>query len=194
MKKIDEEKILKMYSGLLSDSEAEELKNSLDNSSDPENFTSRLEDELTDMKEIYQNYPEPNYFHNLSNTVISKVEESKTSMFQPSFAYALAIAIVVFVASQLMNFNTVDSNSEYAAMINASDLEEYVSLDQLLDMDEFAEVIISDSNELDYAEYLLSNTGPTEMFQASEENEILNLLDESVEEAIFNELVNKKIL
>ncbi|NOX65244.1 MAG: hypothetical protein GXO85_05450 [Chlorobi bacterium] len=193
MKKIDEEKILKMYSGLLSDSEAEELKNSLDNSSDPENFTSRLEDELTDMKEIYQNYPEPNYFHNLSNTVISKVEESKTSMFQPSFAYALAIAIVVFVASQLMNFNTVDSNSEYAAMINASDLEEYIS-DQLLDMDEFAEVIISDSNELDYAEYLLSNTGPTEMFQASEENEILNLLDESVEEAIFNELVNKKIL
>ncbi|VAX26693.1 hypothetical protein MNBD_IGNAVI01-638, partial [hydrothermal vent metagenome] len=121
-------------------------------------------------------------------------EETRTTLFQPSFAYALVIALVVFIASQLVNFNVVDSDSEYAALINASDLEEYISADQLLDMDEFAEVIISDSDELDYAEYLLSNTEPTEMFQSSEENEILNLLDESVEEAIFNELVNKKIL
>jgi len=194
MMKIDEERILKMYSGLLSDSEAEELKNSFGNSSDTENFKSKLEGELTDMKKVYHNYPEPNYFHNLSNTVISKVEESKTSMFQPSFAYALAIAIVVFVASQLMNFNTVDSDSEYASLINASDIEEYISVDQLLEMDEFTEVIISNSDELDYAEYLLNNTEPTDMFQSSEENEILNLLDKSVEEAIFNELMNKKIL
>lgn len=194
MKKIDEEKILRMYSGLLSDSEVEKLKNSLGKSVDLEYFESKIEDELTDMKEIYQNYPEPNYFHNLSNTVISKAEETKTPMFQPSFAYALVIAFVVFIASQLVNFNVADSDSEYAALINASDLEEYISVDQFLDMDELSEAIISDSDELDYAEYLLSNTEPAEMFQSSEENEILNLLDESVEEAIFNELVNKKIL
>jgi len=194
MKKVDEEKILRMYSGLLSDSEAEELKNSLDNSGDLENFKSKIEDELTEMKEIYQNYPEPNYFHNLNSTVISKAEETKTRMFQPSFAYALVIAFVVFIASQLVNFNVVDSDSEYTALINASDIEEYISADQFLDMDEFAEVIISDSDELDYAEYLLSNTKPVGMFQSSEENEILNSLDKSVEEAIINELMNKKIL
>ena len=193
MKK-NEEEILKLFSGLLSDSEAEELKSNLDNSGSLKDFNSRLENELAEMKEVYKNYPEPNYFYNLSNSVITKAEEKRASFFQPSFAYALVIAFVVFVASQLVNFDAVNSNPEYAALINASDLEDYILFDQFADLDEFTDALISDSNELDYTEYLLSGVDQTEMFQTFDENEILNLLDESTEEAILNELANKKIL
>ncbi len=194
MKMNDEEKILKMISGLLNNSETEGLKRDLEDSTELKNFKLHLEDELSEMKEVYQSFPEKNYFYSLSNSVLNKTEERKTSFSQPSFAYALLIAFVVFVTSQLIDFKTNNFNSEYTSLINASDIENYISFDQVIDIGELTDILISDNDELDYAGYLLSNTDPLNMFQSYEENEIINLLDESVEDAIVNELTNKKIL
>ena len=174
--------ITRMYSGLLNSADAEDLKIN--------NFEAELETELSEMKEVYQSYPDQSYFNNLSSRIINKAEQAKTYKSQPSFAYAFAIAVVVFITSQMFYLNSTNINTDYSNLMNAEDIGEYLSFDQSFELEDFDEVIDTEI-DLDYATYLLSNTQSTGSFQSSVENEILNLMDESIETEIYNELASK---
>ena len=193
MKKIDKEKMLKLYSGLLYPDEAEELKTEIEKSNDLKNFKVELETNLAELKEVYQSYPDQSYFNNLSNSIIKKAEEVDSYKFQPSFAYAFAIAVVIFISSQLFNFNSTNFKNNYSDLFDTSDIEEYLSLYQSSELNDFSEFIDTEI-EFDYTAYLLSNGISTESFQSSVENEILDLLDENTAEKIYNEILYKKIL
>lgn len=184
MKKDNKKEITKMYSGSKKSDEA---------SNDLENIEAELETELSEMKEVYQSYPSQNYFNNLSSTIINKVEETKNFGYQPSFAYAFAIAVVVFITSQLFNFNSTNSSENYSNLINAIDIEEYLSLHQYSELNDFSEFIDTEV-DLNYTAYLLNNTESTGSFQYSVENEIVDMLDDNTAEKIFNEIKSKKIL
>jgi len=193
MKKIDKEKMLKLYSGLLYPDEVEELKSEIEKSNDLKNFKVELEANLDELKEVYQSYPDQSYFNNLSNSIINKVEEVDNYEFQPSFVYAFVIAVVIFISSQLFNFNSTNIKNDYPDLFNTSDIEEYLSLYQSSELNDFSEFIDTEI-EFDYTAYLLSSGISTESFQSSVENEILDLLDENTAEKIYNEILNKKIL
>ena len=193
MKKIDKEKMLKLYSGLLYPDEAEELKTEIEKSNDLKNFKVELEANLDELKEVYQSYPDQSYFNNLSNSIINKVEEVDNYKFKPSFVYAFVIAVVIFISSQLFNFNSTNFKNDYSDLFNTSDIEEYLSLYQSSELNDFSEFIDTEI-EFDYTAYLLSSGISSESFQSSVENEILDLLDENTAEKIYNEILNKKIL
>lgn len=184
MKKNKKKEIIRMYSGLL---------NSSEDSNDLKKIEAELETKLSEMKEVYQSYPSQNYFNNLSNTIINKAEETKTFGSQPSFAYAFAIAVVIFITSQLFNFNTANSIVDYSDLINAPDLGEYLSLYQSSELNDFSEIIDTE-NDLNYTAYLLNNRESTSYFHSSVENEIVDMLDDNTAEKIFNEILSKKIL
>lgn len=192
MKK-DSKKILRMYSGLLNPDEAKELKIKTENSSELKNLEVELEAELSEMKEVYQSYPDQNYFNNLSRTIINQVEAAKIHKYQPSFAYAFAIAVVIFLTSQLFNFNPTNISNDYSDLINATDLEEYLSLYQSPELNDFSEMIDTEI-DLNYTAYMLNNTQNIGSFQSSVENEIFDMLDDNTAEKIYNEIISKKIL
>ncbi len=192
MKK-DSKKILRMYSGLLNPVETEELKIKTENSSELKKLEVELKAELSEMKEVYQSYPDQNYFNNLSRTIINQAETAKNHKYQPSFAYAFAIAVVIFITSQLFDFNPTNITNDYSDLINAADLEEYLSLYQSSELSDFSEMIDTEI-DLDYTAYMLNNTQSTGSFQSSVENEIIDMLDDNTAEKIYNEIISKKIL
>jgi len=192
MKK-DSKKILRMYSGLLNPVETEELKIKTENSSEIKKLEAELKSELSEMKEVYQSYPDQNYFNNLSRIIINQAEAAKIHKYQPSFAYAFAIAVVIFITSQLFDFNSTNITNDYSDLINAADLEEYLSLYQSSELSDFSEMIDTEI-DLDYTAYMLNNTQSTGSFQSSVENEIIDMLDDNTAEKIYNEIISKKIL
>ncbi len=114
MKKDNQNKIVRLYSGLL---------NTAEDSNDLRKIEAELETDLAEMKKVYQSYPSQNYFNNLSRLIIHKAEEAKVRQYQPSFAYAFAIAVVIFITSQLFNLNSTNGTIDYSNLINATDLE-----------------------------------------------------------------------
>ena len=192
MKK-DSKKILRMYSGLLNPVEAEELKIKTENSSELKKLEVELKSELVEMKKVYQSYPDQNYFNNLGRTIINQTEAAKIHKYQPSFAYAFAIAVVIFITSQLFDFNSTNITIDYSDLINATDLEEYLSLYQSSELSDFSEMIDTEI-DLDYTAYMLNNTQSTGSFQSSVENEIIDMLDNNTAEKIYSEIISKKIL
>ena len=193
MKKSDKKEILRMYSGLLNPTKAEEFKIKTENSSELKSLEVELEADLSEMKEVYQSYPDQNYFNNMSRRIVNKAEEAKTDKYQPSFAYAFAVAVVIFITSQLFDFNSTNITIDYSDMINAADIEEYLSLNRSSELNDFSEMIDTEI-DLDYTAYMLSNTQSTESFQSSVENEIIDMLDDNTAEKIYNEIISKKIL
>lgn len=184
MKKNNKKEILRMYSG---------LSNPVEDSNDLKNIEAELEDKLSEMKEVYQSYPSQSYFNNLSSSIINKAEETKIFKYQPSFAYAFAIAVAIFITSQLFNFNSKNSTINYSDLINAPDIEEYLYLSQYSELNDFSEIIDTE-NDLNYTAYLLNNAESTSSFHSSVENEIVDMLDDHTTEKIFNEIISKKIL
>ena len=182
MQKDKKEEIKRVYSGLSNSVDAEDLRII--------NLEADLEAELSEMKELYESYPDQYYFNNLSSRMLNQEEQAKTHNYQPSFAYAFAIAVVVFITSQLFNFNSTNIEYDYSNLINATDIEEYFSLNQSTEFVDFDEMINTEI-EMDYTAYLLSNSQGSGSFQSSVENEILNLMDESIETEIYNELASK---
>jgi len=191
--KNDKNEILKSISGSLSNSENPELKEKIGRSAELEKFQSNFLENIAEMKEIYNAFPNQHYFNNLSNSIISKTEKSYETKFQPSFAYTFVTAFIIFIASQLVNFNTTDSGAEYSELMNALDIEEYFSINESSELNYFSEIIDSDM-ELDYTSYLFSNSQESYMYGTLPENEIINSLNNNYQEEIYNEIINKKIL
>ena len=187
------DEILKSISGLLSQAEDAELKEHINKSADLNNFSSRFQANIDEMKNVYKVFPDQDYLNNLSNSIISKAEGSYKIRLQPSFAYAFIVAFVILIASQLINFNLTNFNSEYSELMNATDIEDYLTLNYSLELNYFTDIIDAEL-DLDYTSYLFDSNQESYIYISSEESKIINLLDKTSQEKIFNGIVDKKIL
>ena len=189
-KKIED--IIKSHSDLLNQDEQTEIVNDINNSKELFEFNNLLRRELSDLKEIRDTFPDDSFVESKVNKVVERSEEKIYSKMHPSFAYSMIISFLIIISSQFISFNSENEYYELNSLLESVDLDEYISTNDLIYLNNTSSVKIGNS-EIEYLSYLYRN--PVDNYSVgSFEYELISVIEESVQEKIYNEILNKNIL
>lgn len=181
------EQILKLHSDLLNKDEQIEIREMITNSQELKEFDNLLMNELSELRDIGTTFPNEYYSSILVNKVLERAEERRTPGMKPSFAYAMIVSFIIVLTSQFVNFNSTANYFESDYFFESMDLGEYVSTNELIDLNNIS------LSEIDYFSYLEDNSA-NDYYFASTGYELIDMIDQSTQDEIFNEMINKNIL
>lgn len=181
------EQILKLHSDLLNKDEQIETSEMITNSQELKEFDNLLIYKLSELKDIGTTFPNEHYSSMLVNKVLERAEERRTTGMKPTFAYAMIVSFIIVLTSQFVSFNSSGNYFESDYFLESMDLGEYVSTNDLINLNNIS------LSEIEYFSYLEDNSA-NDYYFASTGYELIDMIDQTTQDEIFNEIINKNIL
>lgn len=197
------ERVLKYLAGTMQENEKHEFESELKESELLQKELERQKEILTQLRNTQESAAESSvYFNNLLPNVKQRLEKKKKFRLVPGFAYALPVAAVIayFILNPFSHSNnqSADISNTIAQM---QDDSKTVLLTEIIEEDNSTSnlrtAVVSDSTSSEVLDRALAS----ELFDSEDEkanyidtDDLVNSLSKEEADAVYNSLLNKKIL